>query len=196
MLTNMALISWCRHLFSQADRPAGDKGMESAAEEGNAEAQFALGLTFCTATGASKDFAQGAGWYRKAAEQDHAVAQFHLAMMLASGQGVVRDDQMAMIWTRRAAEGGDAGAQFDLGSRCHRASLDRNRMDTVESRTEAYKWFQLAAAQGYKGSAAACERVNLSMDREDVADGNQRVAAFVVKKGFQPLAAPCPATHE
>jgi len=89
---------------------------------------------------------------------------------------------MALIWTCRAAEGGDAGAQFDLGSRCHRASLDRNRVDAMESRTEAYKWFQLAAAQGYTGSVAACERVNLSMNREEVADGNQRVASFIVKK--------------
>jgi TPR repeat protein len=55
-------------------------------------------------------------------------------------------------------------------------------MDCAESRVEAYKWFHLAAAQGYKGSDAACERVTLGMTREEVVDGNQRTAAFVVRK--------------
>jgi TPR repeat protein len=60
--------------------------------------------------------------------------------------------------------------------------MERDQMDCVESRIEAYKWFHLAAAQGYKGSAAACERVTLGMTREEVTDGNQRAAAFEVRK--------------
>jgi hypothetical protein len=188
MLTSMSLISWYQHLFSHKPDPSNLKATQTAAAEGNAEAQFALGLKYCSERGAVWDPEQAVRWYRKAADQDHAPAQFNLAMMFASGEGVPRDDAAALTWTRRAAEGGAAGAQYRLGSRYHRNSMDRLQMDEVESRIEAYKWFHLAAAQGYQGAVAACERVTLRMSREEVADGNQRVAAFVVRKPAHPLA--------
>jgi TPR repeat protein len=106
--------------------------------------------------------------------------------MFTSGQGVSQNDTTALMWTRKAAEGGDAGAQFRLGTRYHRASMDRLQIDSAESRIEAYKWFHLASAQGYKGSDAAGERVALGMTREEVADGNQRTAAFEVRKLASP----------
>ena len=53
--------------------------------------------------------------------------------------------------------------------------------DPLESKIEAYKWFHLAANQGYQGSIAAFETLTLSLTREQVTDGNQRVAAFLVE---------------
>lgn len=189
MLTSMGLMSWYQHLFSSRAEPSNLKATQAAASEGDAEAQFALGLKYCSKSGGLRDPEQAMRWYRKAADQDHAPAQFNLAMMFASGEGVPRDDAAALTWTRRAAEGGAAGAQYRLGSRYHRNSMDRLQMDEVESRIEAYKWFHLAAAQGYEGAVAACERVTLRMSREEVADGNQRVAAFAVRKPAPSLAA-------
>jgi TPR repeat protein len=174
-------------LFSSA--PESDlKATLAKAGQGDADAQFGLGLKYSTGTGegVAQDFVQAAEWYHKAASQNHALAQFNLGVMFASGQGVTQNDTTALMWTRRAAEGGDAGAQFRLGSRYHRASMDRLQADCGESRIEAYKWFQLASAQGYKGSDAAGERVALGMTREEVADGNQRTAAFVVKTPANP----------
>jgi TPR repeat protein len=55
-------------------------------------------------------------------------------------------------------------------------------LDTLEPRVEAYKWLQLAATQGYKGSAEACERVTLGMSRDEVAEGNRRTVEFVPHK--------------
>jgi TPR repeat protein len=182
MLDSMDSLPWYRRLFSP--EPESDlKSTLAKAGQGDADAQFGLGLKYSAGTneGISKDFAQAAEWYLKAAHQDHALAQFNLSVMFASGQGVPQDDTAALMWTRKAAEGGDAGAQFNLGTRYHRASMDRLQMDSAESRIEAYKWFHLASAQGYKGSDAACERVALGMTREEVADGNQRTAAFVVR---------------
>jgi len=118
------------------------------------------------------------------------------SVMFASGQGVPQNDTTALMWTRKAAEGGDAGAQFRLGSRYHRTSMDRLQMDSAECRIEAYKWFHLASAQGYKGSAAACERVALGMTREEVADGNQRMAAFVARRPATTLNDPSRTTTE
>jgi len=149
------------------------------ADQGDAEAQFALGLNYGSAEGKLENLVQAAEWYRKAADQNHSLAQFNLGLMYFKGDGVPRDAAAAVSWMRRAANQGDAGAQFNLGMRCHRASLGGLQLDPLESKVEAYKWLRLAATQGYRGSAEACESVTLAMNREEVAEGNRRAAAFV-----------------
>jgi len=187
MLDSMDQLPWYRRIFSSAPKSGLTTALAKAGL-GDADAQFGLGLKYSMGTGdgIAQDLEQAAEWYHKAAEQNHTLAQFNLSLMFASGEGVLQNDTTALMWTRKAAEGGDAGAQFRLGTRCHRASMDRHEMDCAESRIEAYKWFHLASAQGYKGSDAAGERVALGMTREEVADGNQRTAAFVVRKPGSP----------
>lgn len=185
MLASMGFSSWCRGLFPRTSQ-SGPTAFQAAADEGNADTQFALGLKYSSGSEASRDLAQAASWYRKAADQNHALAQFNLSLMLAGGFGVPQDDAAALSWVRRAAESGDAGAQFSLGMRCHRSSVHHSQMDSAESRIEAYKWFQLAAAQGYIGSEDACQRVTMGMSREEVTDGNERAATFAVKTTAQP----------
>jgi TPR repeat protein len=186
MLVSMGLLLWYRQTFSGPPQPSTLAGALAAAEAGDAEAQFGLGLKFSNASGATRDLDQAANWYRRAAVQGHALAQFNLGMMLASGEGVPQNASEALVWTRKAAEGGDAGAQFCLGSSFHRSSVSRAGQDCAESRIEAYKWFYLAASQGYKGSAAARERVTLTMTRDEVADGNERAAGFVARRPDEP----------
>jgi uncharacterized protein len=103
-------------------------------------------------------------------------------MMYAHGQGVARDAVQSRMWLGKAAHQGDAGAQFQLGNNCHRTSFRQMPADAVESRIEAYKWYRLAAAQGYQGSEMAHATLTLNMTREDVAAGNRRFAAFEVGK--------------
>jgi hypothetical protein len=152
---------------------------KAKAEGGDAEAQFGLGLKFAHGEGKAQDYQQAAQWYRKAADQHHPLAQYNLGIMYAQGQGMAPNEGEAVRWIRLAAEQGDAAAQFNLGNRYHRASVSGLEMDAAESRIEAYKWFQLAAAQGYKDSLLTCEPVTLRMTRDDVVEGNDRVAAFV-----------------
>jgi TPR repeat protein len=181
MLVSMGLSSWYQRLFSgprQPEQPA----FQVAPDDGDADTQFALGLKFSTSGKGLQDLAQAVQWYRKAADQNHLPAQYNLGLMLSTGDGVPRDDGAALIWIRKAAEGGDAAAQFNLGMRYHRSSVHHLQMDCSESRIEAYKWFQLAAVQGYKGSEAARERVTLGMSRDEVVDGNQRAAVFAIRK--------------
>ena len=169
---------WYRRMFSQASTP--DSGDTRArAEQGDADAQFDLGVSYGSSAGELLDFTQSAQWYRKAAEQNHSLAQFNLGVMYAKGQGVSQDDAEAARWIRKAADRGDAGAQFNLGMRYHRASMGPGRVDAAESRVEAFKWFQLAAAQGYKDSVASRDSVTRNMTREEVTEGNQRAIGFV-----------------
>jgi len=175
---------WHKQFFSPT-AAANMENTKAKADSGDADAQFGLGFKYANCDGAAQDYAQAAQWYLKAADQSHSLAQFNLAVMYANGQGVPKDDAKALVWFQKAALQGDAGAQFNLGMREHRASSAGLAKDALESKIEAYKWYHLAAAQGYQGSASACESVNLSMTKEQVADGNRRAADFVTASAIR-----------
>lgn len=153
----------------------------------DAEVQFSLGLQCASRADAAKDYAQAADWYRKAAEQNHGLAQFNLGTMYANGQGVDKDDVQSAIWFSRSANLGDAGSQYNLGKSCQRASMDGSPDNAPEARIEAYKWYQLSAAQGYKKSEGAYITLTFKMTHADVAEANKRVAEFTVTKELKPL---------
>jgi TPR repeat protein len=172
--------SWYKKWF--ASRPVPNfTAIKAKAEQGDADAQFTLALSsdFVPRDGPSD--AEAAAWYRRAADQGHALAQFNLANMYASGRGVKLDDMEAARWYRQSANLGDAGAQFQMGKRCQRRGLDGSKTDAGDAKIEAYKWFSLASAQGYKDSEAHLERVNLMLTREEFDEGKRRAAGFAVR---------------
>ena len=183
--------SWLGKMFSSSkkSRRAAARPDVNHVNHVDAEAQFGLGLQFATGAGATQDYAQAADWYRKAAEQNHGLAQFNLGTMYARGQGVVRDDAQSVVWFGRAAKLGDAGGQYHMGRNCQRTSMEGLPAEALEARIEAYKWFQLSAAQGYLDSDGAFAPLTVKMSREDVAEANQRVANFVVVRASKPLLA-------
>src|SRR6266567_2745937 len=61
------------------------------AEQGDAEAQYALGLLYYDGKGVNQDFQQSAKWIRKAAEQELADAQLALGNFYFDGEGVKQD---------------------------------------------------------------------------------------------------------
>jgi uncharacterized protein len=177
-------IPFLRRLFSRPQKPAAET-IETRAGKGVADAQFSLGVKL-SGPGPAQDYAQAIHWYREAADQSHPLAQFNLGMMYASGQGVPRDTAKSMEWMQKAADLDDAGAQHYLGVKLHRASLEGLPEVALESRIQAYTWLQLASAQGYRSSDAAWAFVALAMTREDIADANRRIAAFVLARATRP----------
>lgn len=167
-----------RHLFSKTSPKPDSLTVLQKAEAGNADAQFAMGLKLSMGK-ETHDQSLAANWYRQAALQNHRLAQHNLGIMLSRGQGIVRNEHEAGEWLSRAAYGGDAGAQFQMGQRLSRATVDQLGVEANDIMIEAYKWFQLAAGQGYKASAAHAERMTFRMAVEDVREGNQRVSTFV-----------------
>ena len=114
-----------------------------AAEQGDADAQFNLGVMYEQGNGVKKDYTQAAKWYRKAAEQGHADAQFNLGSMYANGEGVKQDDTQAVEWFRKAAEQGHAYAQNNLGLMYAKGE------GVKQDYTQAVEWYRKAAEQGY-----------------------------------------------
>lgn len=85
-----------------------------AAEQGDANAQFLIGLSHDLGQGVDRDALAAASWYGKAAAQDHALAMNNLALLYHRGDGVPRSGELAAFWFERAAAGGYAPAHTNL----------------------------------------------------------------------------------
>ncbi|MGZ8928220.1 MAG: J domain-containing protein [Methylobacter sp.] len=112
------------------------------AEQGNAEAQFQLGLIYANQQGVTKDDKQAAGWLARAAEQGHREAQTKLGFMYATGKGVAQNYHSAIYWCYKAAEQGDAVAQFNLGL------MYAKGQGMAQDNNLAVSWYSKAAEQG------------------------------------------------
>ena len=115
-----------------------------AAEQGNADAQYSLGVMYDDGRGVPQDGAEAVKWYRLAAEQGYSLAQFNLGVMYAHGsRGVPQDGAEAVKWYRLAAEQGRASAQHNLGL------MYQDGRGVPQDGAEAVKWYRLAAEQGH-----------------------------------------------
>jgi TPR repeat protein len=86
------------------------------AEQGNALAQYNLGVMYANGTGAPQDYVEAVRWYRMAAEQGFDYAQHNLGFMYANGEGVPQDYVLAHMWLNLAVAQGndDAKAARDI----------------------------------------------------------------------------------
>ncbi len=129
--------------YEQGDYATALREWRPLAEQGNANAQFMLGLMYYKGGGVPQDHARAVKWYRKAAAQGVAEAQFNLGLIYAHGRGVPQDYAEAAKWYRKAAEQGIAKAQNNLGVRYAKGR------GVPQDYAEAVKWYRKAAAQGY-----------------------------------------------
>jgi hypothetical protein len=82
-----------------------------AADQGDAMAQFNLGVCFNNGQGVAMDPVEAVKWYRKAAEQGNANAQNNLGVCFMNGHGAAKDLEEAAKWFQKAADQGDTGAK-------------------------------------------------------------------------------------
>ena len=127
------------------------------AEQGDAQAQFNLGLMYDMGDGVPQDDAEAVRWYRRAAEQDFANAQTLLGAK----------------WYRLAAEQGDATAQSNLGLMYARGE------GVPEDNVLAYMWLNLAAAQGGEGAKTAKDILVERMTREQITEAQRLSRAWL-----------------
>jgi TPR repeat protein len=73
------------------------------AEQGDADAQYYLGVLYDFRKGVPQDFAMAREWYEKAAAKGHAGAQNNLGGLYEFGHGVTRNDVLAYMWYSLAA---------------------------------------------------------------------------------------------
>jgi hypothetical protein len=139
------------------------------AEQGNAEAQWNLGVMYHEGQGMAPDYAEAAKWTRKAAEQGIADAQYNLGVMYYNGTGVPQDYGEAGQWFYKAAEQGIAAAQYNVGYMYYRG------ISVPEDFVQAHMWFNLAASQGSAEAIAGRDDVAGAMTASQIAEA-QRLA--------------------
>ena len=81
-----------------------------AAAQGDAQAQFNIGVMYSNGRGVVQNYAEALKWYKLAAAQGNAYAQFNIGNMYAKGQGVIKDCVRAHMWFNLSATVDSAGA--------------------------------------------------------------------------------------
>ena len=150
-----------------------------AAELGNTDAQFNLGLMYTKGQGVVQDDMEAARWYRKAAEQGNASAQVNLGWVYENGRGVAKSDVEAVRWYRKAAEQGEAYAQRSLGL------MYADGRGVLKDDVEAVRWYRKAAEQGDADARNALDLMHkrgYGVEKKDVVEAVGDVAEKVSQR--------------
>lgn len=119
------------------------KNVSSAAERGDPNAQFALGVIYDAGNGVFQDPVEAVKWFRQAADKGHLDAQFRMGLAYAAGHGVAQNDADALEWFRKAGEKGHTRAQYMTGL----AYFIGRGVDRVP--LTGLDWLRKASEQGY-----------------------------------------------
>ncbi len=125
--------------YKKGDYVTAVREFRIAAEQGNAYAQYILGVMYDRGQGVPQDYTEAVKWYRKAAEQRDANAQNNLGAMYYQGQGVPQNYVQAHMWYNLAATQGNESAIKN------RELLSKEMTPTqlAEAQELARKWFEL-----------------------------------------------------
>lgn len=74
-----------------------DKELCDNASQGDAKAQFKMGLLYKTGDGVQKDYGKAKKWFEKSSEQGIAEASLMLGLMYSFGEGVGQDDKKSTV---------------------------------------------------------------------------------------------------
>ena len=117
-----------------------------AAEQGNADAQYKLGLSYEYGDRVEQNYVKAAHWYILSSNRGNANAKFNLANMYENGLGVSRNLREAADLYQSAAQQGHSNAQLSY------ALCLKNGRGTEEDKYQAVKWFVKASEKGNAGA--------------------------------------------
>lgn len=172
-----------------------------AAEQGAVKAKFYLGFMYHEGHGVAQNYAEAARWWRKAAEQGQASAMERLGFLYRDGLGVPQDRDEAGRWSRKSRETRDAeierraadAYQRTLRSLSDIAKLGDSRAILMklmlgrkyhEGRSfpkdlvQAYKWLELAYAEGDEGARFERDAVAEEMTPDQIAEAQGLAGAW------------------
>ena len=112
------------------------------ANQGNASAQYNLGVMYYEGEGVRQDYIKARQWYEKAANQGNAKAQYNLGNAYSRGKGVRQDYAKAAQWFEKSANQGDALAQYNLGLMYENGAGVRQNIATAK------EWFGKSCDNG------------------------------------------------
>lgn len=128
---------------------------EIAAQQGDAQAQYSLGLCYHYGEGTLKDPFSAFKWFGQAAEGGHAEAQYSLGVYYQQGIGTEQNSASAFKWFEKAAIQNQAKAQHELGeSYFHGRGVEKNP-------PMAKKWISKSYVNGNKRASESWDMYEL-----------------------------------
>lgn len=132
--------------------------VRAAADTGQADAQFALGVHYFKGDCIGADLSQSTRWFNRAADQGHGPAAFNLGNAYHHGRGVDQDTDRSHYWWRRAAFTGLPNAAYNLGVwylKNHRSQAHREL---------GVAWLRLAARANWQDAQRLLARLPIIED--------------------------------
>ena len=139
---------------------ASSEALRKAAEEGDAEAQYQLGLIYLYGNEEPKDARKAFEWMSRAAAQNVVPAKRELGVMLASGEGTEPDIPRAVQMLSDAADNLDPGALYHLGL------MYEKGIGVPMDLQKAVRMLAYAASMGYPGAEFDADRIDRILTEE------------------------------
>ena len=156
-----------RAAYEHRDFAIAERLFRPLAEQGNANAQYNLGVMYFKGEGVPQSYPNAVFWYRHAAWQGDASAQLELGVMCYKGQGTLQDYAEALTWFRTAADQGSAQAQFNLGA------MYSNGQGVPQNNIHARMWLSLAASKNETRAADLRDIIAAKMTAAQVAEAKK-----------------------
>jgi TPR repeat protein len=128
--------------FQKKDYGVAYREWAEAANQGQAEAEYNLGMLYLKGLGIARNPQEAFRWLLLAADQGQVNAEFQVGLMREKGVGVRQDYAQAQVWFTLAAERGDSEAEVLLGD------LYDEGQGVQKDLARAVYWYKLAAEQG------------------------------------------------
>jgi len=141
------------------------------AEQGNADAQYRMGLIYYYGEGVPQDNKTALKWLTLAAEQGYAEAQYRLG-------GIFWDvnNKTALKWFTLAAEQGHVSSQSNLGSMYYLGD------GVPEDNVYAYMWGHIAAFNGNEAWGRTRDKRFKEMTATQIAKAKKLASECIAKK--------------
>jgi TPR repeat protein len=163
--------------FERGNFEVAETQLRPLAEEGDPNAQYALGIMLLNGYIEDPDETAALTWLTRAAEQGYLQAQTELARMYRIGDGVEQDFDAMARWYRRAAEQGDVGAQLLL------ADSYAYGYGVPKDPVEAYMWYEIAIQYWGPLAVRARDVLGETMSAEEIALAVTRASAWLKEFG-------------
>ena len=143
-----------------------------AADEGNAAAQYNLGVIYENGSGVAQQYKTAVQWYTLAADQGYVEAQYNLGVIYENGSGVAQQYDTALRWYTLASAQGHANAQNNLGAMYYKGA------GVQKSNAYAHIWFNIAASSGNTANA----QKNMDMVEKEMTTSEIKKAQSLARK--------------
>ena len=154
------------------------KEWRGLAVQGDADAQYNLGVLYRDGKGVTQNYKEAVSWFFLSASQGDADAQASLGYLHENGQGVTQDFTQAVRWYHLSASQGNAQGQFGLGY------MYAAGQGVIQDNVYAHMWFNIAASNGDANAVRNRDTVASKMTTVDISKA-QDLARDCVQKNYK-----------